>query len=1187
MARVSEAELITLFLGEVASYVPSIREGAEHFLRGTAGEDELAELHRLFHNLKSASAHVGLEKLSSGARQVELCLAGFMEAGEPLPVDLATGLRGIADLLGGLTETTMTPDMENELAQAIHNTFDDCDRTETDLATLLATETPEDEGTVDYLAEAKALLPLLLQMVPLLEKEDSLEGAGQIADRLARGFGVLLGIQDLVGQAGRNKPLRSIQSVLKRFCARPQLLEVEELAALAGDGLTLLQLNFESLEKEQVEISGPDMADVLEDVEAEDPFESEELEDDIFEAIGLADDPDELIEDPTPEEREPLEDGIGIEPDLPFADTEIDDEDVLGEIFPEDDGIPVEPEPDIDEAPDTEIDEERLLLLEIFRTECDEHLITCNDSLNKLESTVQGKAPVSADAKEHLSVLRRAIHTLKGAAAMTGFDLVARGAHCLEDVLDYLHDKATQISPSEVEMIATGVELLENLAALPGEKESVELSALEQRIALFMASPEAEAELAETPGALKESAPEETGSEQEVTASDPEVFQDDPEPVEQLDSQDLPEPAYVEGTEIEAQDVEAAENLLPMDASTLRVRLGDLDELSSIEGEMVVARGAMEKMVDEFSESLLELDNVKENLKRRAQELEVGFEVQSLYGFNPGGKGEDPGVVRDSDLDEFDPIELDRYSQLNLIIRSLNEISVDVNAIHSNLASLAANLGGQVNRQQLTMRMMQEKLLRIRMTPLSSISRVLFRTVRETSRNLGKSVGLTITGEDVYMDRIVWAKMTDPLMHILRNCVDHGIEDDAVRAERSKPGKGTITIEAEQHSRYVILTVRDDGGGVDLEAVRERIRSRGLAQSPEKLNEKELLEYLFHPSFSTRTDVSTVSGRGVGLDVVKKNIQELRGNVTLQNHPEKGVSFIFQIPFTLSVNRAVLVSAAGQSWAVPLQDVQQIRKVSAQYVEEDDGLFIHLEDKKLELVNLGAYLQLEQKKVTISDNDKEFLLLLFGHDEDLSAVFVDSVVEQREIVVKSLGTHLTHVQGVAGVTFTGTGGLIPILNLTELAAVGKARGEVLPGLEVKREAQDDVLKVLIVDDSISVRYSVARLVEGLSWQQQQAVDGVDALEQLETFTPDVIVLDIEMPRMNGYEFKSHLNNLEEFKDIPVVMLTSRASEKHRQKAEELGIQHYMTKPYEPEDFARLLGDIEAERKSAELRRNDY
>lgn len=400
----------------------------------------------------------------------------------------------------------------------------------------------------------------------------------------------------------------------------------------------------------------------------------------------------------------------------------------------------------------------------------------------------------------------------------------------------------------------------------------------------------------------------------------------------------------------------------------------------------------------------------------------------------------------------------------------------------------------------------------------------------------------------------------------------HGVESAEARAAAGKAETATINLQAEQRSRYVVLRISDDGGGINFALIKDKIIREGLAEKPETLGEKELLEYLFHPSFTTRQEITTISGRGVGLDVVRRNIEGLRGTVQIHNNPGQGVVFEIQIPFSLSVNRAALVSVAGREFAIPLQDILQVKHFSTKEIEDTEGLSLKFGDGFVPVINLGFHLQLEKRMETLATGAEGILVILFMKGDEQYAVSIDSVTEQREIIVKNTGSHLNHVRGISGVTLTGSGDLIPILNLTELVET-QVLEEVLASEPLLQVEVDEPLKVLIVDDSISVRHSVARLVENQSWRQQQAVDGLDALAKLESFSPDVIILDIEMPRMNGYEFKSSLNNQQMYKDIPVVMLTSRASEKHQQKARDLGIEHYLTKPYQDDTFVRLLENI--------------
>jgi chemosensory pili system protein ChpA (sensor histidine kinase/response regulator) len=794
--------------------------------------------------------------------------------------------------------------------------------------------------------------------------------------------------------------------------------------------------------------------------------------------------------------------------------------------------------------------EEELELLAIFQAECEEHLQTINEELNFLHAEIQAECSLTQIHLGSLSRMRRAVHTLKGAAAMTGFDEIATCAHSCEDLLDWLHDHSHNIFPSDIAVIAEVIDTVENLSQ---ESSSDSIG----NVAITA--------LSVTDHLQKRSAPRRTIEHPEIVEiTDSSVIDTEDSTTTSMTSEEAL---------LHNQEIQRTTSVLPTDTGNVRVKLSDLDELVNIEGELVVARGSIEKLLDRYAESLDELNTIKDTLRRKSQELEIGFEAQSLYGFGSGPLSGNTSANNDSTavLSEFDPIELDRYSQLNLIIRSLNEISIDVNAIHSEMTSLGSSLQGQVAKQQLAMGIMQEKLMRIRMTPLSSISRMLFRTVRQTAKRLEKNVQLTITGDDVFMDRFIWSKAIDPLMHILRNCVDHGIEDNQGRVAAGKSHTGHISINAEQRGRFVTLRIQDDGRGIDTEHLRTRLIRDGFMQKSDSISDQELLQYIFKPSVSTREGISQISGRGVGLDVVLRNIQELRGTVQIINAPGEGIAFELNIPITLSVNRAIIIEVSSQQYAVPIQDITEVRKFSETEIIQGDQPQVMWNERQIPLVNLAPQLQL--LSAVNDQSEKSILTLIVKNEKDHVAMQFDRVEEQREIVIKDLGSHLRYVRGINGVTLTGEGDIIPILNLRELTATRDSAIRCIENV-TPVAAKKEPLKVLVVDDSISVRYSITRLVKGQSWLPFQAVDGLDALERLETLTPDVIILDIEMPRMNGYEFMGVFRSDKTHRDIPVIMLTSRASDKHRKKAEELGVNHYMTKPFQEDDFIDLVRSIE-------------
>lgn len=1131
MTALGHAELLDLFLEEAHSYLPEIRQGVSTLEREGATMTTLEELHRLFHNIKGAASQVQLIHLSRGAKIVENLLAEIVEEGRPMPVDLPRILAQGVNLLEAFIERRDGQACsEEEFLLQISDLFATLDPT----AEVVREGEDEAHAAVqdnrEYILAARSLLPLLVEMAGFLSLKRGAEENAKVYASLRQGVAVLAVSAKADGLRQHFGLLEEFAELLDKLRRQP-LHHLPETAGLILDFLRFLEVvyvytdpeSYGTMQRVRNQLRGVQLLLGI-STGADSPEETDvsllsaqhdQDEDDIFTSLA-GNDPD-LVEQ--------FSDELFLEDNEESGDVDavavIDGEEELPDAVQD---IPAPPE-----------DSEQQQLLEIFQAECEEHLINANRTLNTLEHEVVAPRPLHDQLRETISVMRRAVHTLKGAAAMTGMVLTARGAHRLEDLLDWLHDDAAEITPQEVALIADGIDVIELLAQGVQSGEPPRLVRFEEGVSRYLAQRGSEGDEAE--------------EETEETAEVPVDLQ--------------------AGLETDAQAVpsEAVPTALPGDSGILRVRLDDLDELVGIEGELIVARGAMEKMVEEFSDTVFELDTVKENLRRKSQELESGFEGQSLYGLNPKAES----GAADGDFSEFDPIELDRYSQLNLIIRSLNEISVDVNSIATTLGAIAGDLRGQISKQQLTMRLMQEKLMRIRMTPMSTLSRILFRTVRETARNLDKKANLTITGEDVYMDRFVWAKITDPLMHMLRNALDHGIEHPTERLAAGKAESGQISVAAEQRSRFAILRISDDGRGIDVDRVRRRALDRGLITAEQRISEKELLEFLFHPSFTTRSDVGVISGRGVGLDVVRRNIEELHGSIQLHNRPGHGVTFEISIPFTLSVNRALMVTVGGHNFAVPLQHIYQVKRFARQEITiSDNRLLLDHGAEKIEAVNLGYYLQLDPQRHSLSTDTQEGVLAILCHREErLAAVIIEEIVEQREIVVKNLGSHLTHVPGISGVTLTGSGDMIPIINIRELFSLEKG----IPAATTEvpaATASAAPLKVLIVDDSISVRHSVSRLVEGQGWKQQQAVDGVEALAKLEQFLPDVIILDIEMPRMNGYELKSALNNNELYRDIPVIMLTSRASEKHQQKARELGIRHYMTKPYQEEVFVRLL-----------------
>jgi chemosensory pili system protein ChpA (sensor histidine kinase/response regulator) len=591
-----------------------------------------------------------------------------------------------------------------------------------------------------------------------------------------------------------------------------------------------------------------------------------------------------------------------------------------------------------------------------------------------------------------------------------------------------------------------------------------------------------------------------------------------------------------------------------------------VDDLVNLGGELIIALSALDQKMESFNEAVNDIELARDKLKKIASDLEVSYEVKALeklrtlpdFTADEGDK-----TLLTGKFDDFDTLELDRYSELNLIIRMLNESAVDVGALHTQLRNLHIDLDGHLTRQRVILSELQDKMMRVRMTPLSFITNKLRRTAREVAGNLNKKVKLVITGENIELDRLIWEKLTDPLMHLLRNAVDHGIEPGELRQALGKPPVATVKLDTSREGNQVVIRIADDGAGLNYHAIRATALRMQLADNVEELSEDKLSRYIFYPGFSTRDEISEVSGRGVGMDVVKKNIQDLKGVIRIASEKGIGTQFTVRIPLTLASMKALLFIAGKQTFAIALNDVSEIIHLNPESVLGPSNDAMRLNDEILPLFNMLELLNAESKSVS------EYpVTLIVESGGKRYALVIDSLLGQREIVIKSLGSHLHYVKGISGATIMGDGSVVPILNIDEFIGAPETTFEA--AVEDERLMIERPLEIMVVDDSVSIRQVVSRLIASQGWKVKTAKDGIDAMEKLRESRPHLIVLDIEMPRMNGYEFLGALKAQSGYEDIPVVMLTSRTAAKHREKAEALGARGFVVKPYNDDEFIRLI-----------------
>jgi chemosensory pili system protein ChpA (sensor histidine kinase/response regulator) len=808
-------------------------------------------------------------------------------------------------------------------------------------------------------------------------------------------------------------------------------------------------------------------------------------------------------------------------------------------------------------------------MLEIFALEAEEHLQNISTNLNELE-----KNPRNEPA---LREIRRSSHTLKGAAGVIGFRTISQLAHRMEDLLDSLAENPSLSTTETTALLLSATDVLEALAKGENEQlyapkiqtlysrfaDALEVKPIAQEVETKLAAAEIEVETT-VAGHI-----ETTNAETQPITLETAVVTPEAEHVSEA-----PEEEIAEKVEVHAEIIGKVNP-----RTVVRVSLERLDEVVKLIGELVISRSAIEQRLAELENQVEELHHSTGRLKRVASKLDIDFEASTLGGKSYNSKAFAPLLAAavnagpptmflpNADIKaDFDDLEFDRYTEFHQMTRELVETSSDTAAVTTDLDELVGDLDTLLNRQRRLTDEMQEKLIGLRMVPFSSITPRLHRTVRVTADDEHKAADLYIEGESIEIDTQVLDTLAEPLLHLLRNAIGHGIELPETRRLLGKPERGSINLRVTHEGTHIVLTISDDGRGIDANKIREKAVRGGFISAEEAahLTEEEARELIFLPGLTTAQKINEVSGRGVGMDIVRENITRQQGTISIKSTVQQGTTFIIRLPMSLALTRALIVKAYGQRFAFPLSVVRRIVETAPEHFDQlSQGKVLWVGDEFYPVSHLNEILQLPQM-AEADETQNAALLLEFG--ESPAALLVDQIVEVREIVIKPLGSHLKKMRGMLGATILGDGSVIPILNLLELVErkgkpTGTAPAEKHHVLKYNIREQ---LSVMIVDDSPSVRRVMTNLIQSAGWTPVTVKDGLEALETLQVSRklPDIILTDVEMPRMDGYELVASLKRQESFRDIPVVMITSRAGEKHRQKGFDLGVAEYVTKPYQ-------------------------
>ncbi|MBI1423527.1 MAG: response regulator [Gammaproteobacteria bacterium] len=600
----------------------------------------------------------------------------------------------------------------------------------------------------------------------------------------------------------------------------------------------------------------------------------------------------------------------------------------------------------------------------------------------------------------------------------------------------------------------------------------------------------------------------------------------------------------------------------------IRVRSDLLDNLVNFAGEVSIYRSRMEQQTNAFRYNLTELDDTVSRLRGQLRQFEIEAEAQIQY------RIEETGTASV----DFDPLEFDRFTQMQTLSRGMLESLNDLDSLRGILTNLTRESETLLLQQSRVNTDLQEGLMRTRMVPISGQIPRLRRIVRQTSEELGKKVELQIFGAENELDRTILERIMSPLEHMLRNAIAHGIERPAVRSQAGKNETGTINLGFAREGSDIVISVADDGAGINLDAIRKKAIQRGILKPDAVVHKDDLIDIILESGFSTAEEVTQIAGRGVGMDVVNSEIKQLGGLLDIKTEQGKGTNFSISMPLSLSVTRALMITASEETYAIPLLGVESVERVSRDEVlrmqNENNGAYRWLEHD-YRYINLGAAMGVTEN-TAVTEDAKKVPILLVRSGEHRAAIHVDGLIGSREIVVKPVGPQLSTLRGIAGATVMGDGSVVLILDLGVLIRLSSIERE---EVAAEAEAVEPVVVekriplVMVVDDSITVRKVTTRLLERNNFKTISAKDGVDALAQLQEQRPDVMLLDVEMPRMDGFELATNIRNDQQLKDIPIIMITSRTGQKHRDRAMSIGVNIYMGKPYSEGELLDNIGNL--------------
>ena len=809
---------------------------------------------------------------------------------------------------------------------------------------------------------------------------------------------------------------------------------------------------------------------------------------------------------------------------------------------------------------DEEVSDE---ILEFFQPEAEEHLQVVSDCLISLEGN---------NNPEEINKLFRAIHTVKGSAAQVGLSRLGAIAHRVEDLIGRLRDGELEPSPAVVDICLESVDVLKKtLHRQWADEKSMRagVDSLLGRIAEFAPIEVEDSETVAVAGGTEESPAE--SIEEAATSVTP------------------------------AKKSPKSPSAAAAAAKSVRIALSRLDRMMNTVGELVINRTRMVGRVAELEKLVDTLSFSKERLQGKVGEFQEKYEFNRISSTRQTGPWS-PSTARQtltnaasgdtSFWSEFSELEMDRYDDFNILSRSMAEISADVNEVLSQLEGFIGRVEGDIDEFTKLAHHLQDEITAARMVPIGTLYSRLSRAVRDAAKSAGKQVDLDLSGSETELDNNIIQQISDPLVHLVRNSVAHGIERPEDRLAAGKPEMGKVSLRAYHRGNHIYIEVEDDGRGIDYERVKLSAIERGLVspETADRLTERDLREMLFHPGFTTAPVKTELAGRGVGLDVVRANLNSLNGEIDIQSVSGQGTKFTLKVPLTLIISPALFVRCGVTNFALPLAVVEEIRRLRADEIEDVGGkLLTKVRDVVTEVVRLDTYLGLPP----LEPINGYFRMVVANAGNRQIGLVVEEVLGKDEIVIKNLGEYLRRVKLFPGTTIAPDGSLILLIDLNRMVAnepterrplqasasaarifapgsTAVARGTI-PAEAIDRVEQERL--IIVADDSISVRKFVGRMLEKNGYRVKLAADGMEAAELVTQHGCHLVITDLEMPRMTGYELMVQLRQSPTTRRIPVMVVTSRAGAKHRDRAMKEGATAFLTKPVQEDQLIAAVEQL--------------